>query len=417
MRKFLLILTISTTILFAQIDSVRFFAYQIQMLDEPGAIDSIVESRYDMVILEPTRTERGMEDFDARGMVATIESSPGSYLENKITLAYIDIGEAEDWRYYWEPWWVPPTETEPGIPDFMVTADPDGWEGNYPVAYWDIRWQNIMVNDDSSMLRRIIADGFDGIYIDWVEAYDETSVLARADSLGIDAESEMINFIRSIRDTAQLLDPDFILVAQNGADLKDGHPEYFDIIDGIAQEDLSFYGEADVDWGDPLGGDIPQDSEYQTYLLGLLDDYLAHDIPVFTVDYCLIPANIDSAYNFAISHGYIPFVSQTSLSRLPNYYPPGYTQIYESIRFPNRQKIFAHPNPFNSTVRISVPGDNFDNPAIEIYDLFGKIIARLSIKNNSMELTWHPDNNVGSGLYLIKTPSSPTFQGKIIYLK
>ncbi|GEM_PF-532409 len=439
----LLAFLFAVTAAFGQLGSVRYFAYQIQGLDEPGAIDSIVNSRYDMVILEPTRTERDMEDFDAVGMVAAIKASPGTMLSNKIVLAYIDIGQAEDWRYYWEPWWEPPTVTEYGNPDFMVTMDPDGWEGCYPVAFWDTRWQNIMVNDDSSMLKKTIADGFDGIYMDWVEAYDDEYVMARADSDGVEPANEMIDFIEMIRDTARHYNPNFVVIAQNAADLCDDHPEYFDVIDGIAQEDLNFYGDGDVDWGDPDGGDKLQDSTYKAYLVTKLDLYLANDLPVFTVDYALIPANIDSAYSFSNSKGYVPFVTQTSLSQLPSYTPPGYVDIEKRGDLPDEPELVAYPNPFNSAVTIELRGvgATVRSPgqiAAEIFDISGRLVGNLPLsrtksgnmtggylENRNPDLVrdptpviWQPNKSIPSGIYLVRAKiGEKSIVRRVLYTK
>jgi hypothetical protein len=55
------------------LSSVRYWAYQIQGLDTSGAIDKIVNSKYDMVIIEPTVTYD--PDFDARDMVNRIKAS------------------------------------------------------------------------------------------------------------------------------------------------------------------------------------------------------------------------------------------------------------------------------------------------------------------------------------------------------
>jgi len=400
---------------FAQLTSVQYFAYQIQMLDEPGAIDSIVDSRYDMVILEPTNTEQGMESFDAAGMVSAIKASPGTALANKIVLAYIDIGQAEEWRIYWEPWWEPPTLTEPGNPDFIVTLDPDGWSGCYPVAYWDIRWQNIMVNNSNSLLKLAIADGFDGIYMDWVEAYDDEYVMARAVSDGVDAPDEMISFIEMIRDTARNYNPDFLVVAQNAADLCDGHAGYFDIIDGISQEDLNFYGDGDVDWGNPAGGDQAQDPAYKSYLVSKLDLYLAESLPVFIVDYCLVPANTDAAYTFDYAHNYIPFVTQTSLSQLPPYTPPEYLISELKTLKPEELMIHASPNPFNSSIRCQVSGIGEHGIEIEIFDLRGNRIADFT---DNREFIWIPDESIGSGVFFVKASTNNFFKvSPVMYIK
>ena len=72
-RKAAIIVFVSgVSVVFAQLWDVHFFAYQLQMLDEYGAVDSLANSRYDMLVLEPTRTDRDCIDFDAREMVSTM---------------------------------------------------------------------------------------------------------------------------------------------------------------------------------------------------------------------------------------------------------------------------------------------------------------------------------------------------------
>ncbi len=46
-------------------------------------------------------------------------------------------------------------------PCWLGRTNPD-WEGNHKVQYWSEDWQRIVID----YLDRIIADGFDGIYLD-----------------------------------------------------------------------------------------------------------------------------------------------------------------------------------------------------------------------------------------------------------
>lgn len=396
---------------FAQLSSVRFFAYQIQGLTEPGAIDSLCNSVYDMVVLEPTRTERGATDFNTAGMVAQVKASQGTALPNKIVLAYIDIGEAEEWRTYWQSWWVPPTETSRGMPDFLIAPDPDGWSGCYPVAYWDPRWQEIVVDGDSSLLKMAIADGFDGVYMDWVEAYYFLSAVA--DSEGVRSDSAMISFISHIRNVARSINPNFLVVPQNAAWLPVEREEdsiYYQYIDAIGQECLSFRGEADVPWGDPNAGDIPTPSSERTELTNVLQEYRARGKPVFIIDYAQIPANINSAYDYAYSQGFIPFVTQTPLDRLPNYFPPGYRVNERSSFRPAILK--AYPNPFNTATIIMVESDC--RAAMQICDISGKVIEQFRILPGINRIVWKPDN-LPSGVYLVSVKQNVV--GKIIFLQ
>jgi hypothetical protein len=57
---------------------VRTWGSQIQGLDDDGAVDALVRSKYDLLVLEPTRTgflSEGSRDFDTKGMVARLKAS------------------------------------------------------------------------------------------------------------------------------------------------------------------------------------------------------------------------------------------------------------------------------------------------------------------------------------------------------
>ncbi|HPO14200.1 MAG TPA: right-handed parallel beta-helix repeat-containing protein, partial [Candidatus Hydrogenedentes bacterium] len=83
----------------------------------------------------------------------------------RLLLAYMSIGEAEDYRYYWQSSW------HPGTPGWLEEENPD-WEGNYKVRYWDPGWQAIIFGSANAYLDRILAAGFDGVYLDIIDAYE-----------------------------------------------------------------------------------------------------------------------------------------------------------------------------------------------------------------------------------------------------
>ncbi len=313
----------------SSLEDVGLWAYQIQGIDDDGAVSELVASNYDLLVIEPTRSDKNSADFDTRGAVTRLHASAGANVNSKIVIAYIDIGEAEDWRWYWEDSWTAPTGTSNGNPDFLISVDPDGWEGDYPVAFWDDRWKDIMLYDERSSIQQILDDGFDGVYMDWIEAYEHEPVIEAGDSEGLDTHQEMIDFISEIRTYCQAQNPDFLLIAQNALDIYEGHIEYFGIIDAVAQEHVLFDGVADTEWGEEGSGDnrIPESGEegYSTqWYVEQLDRYLAEGKIAFVVDYAIDEDNIAEAYAFANTHGYIGFVTHISLSQLPNVYPPDY---------------------------------------------------------------------------------------------
>jgi cysteinyl-tRNA synthetase len=185
-------------------------------------VDALVTSHYDMLVLEPTRTDWSSDDkyFDAKEMVTRLKNSKASDGQGrKLIIAYIDIGEAEDWRWYWT-WskdWDCQGDPPADWPDYILACDPDGWTGNYPVAYWDPDWKDIIIysqnqgshpdRDYNSVIDEVIKDGFDGIYLDWVEGFENEAVIAAAQAAGKDPASEMIAFIQDMRTTRRPATP------------------------------------------------------------------------------------------------------------------------------------------------------------------------------------------------------------------
>jgi cysteinyl-tRNA synthetase len=268
-------------------------------------------------------------------MVSRLKASMGHDGQTrKLVIAYVDIGEAEDWRWYWT--WS--TEWEPGQPfpgdwpDFIVGADPDGWVGNYPVAYWDEAWQDIMIygqntgtdpsRDYVSAVDELIIDGFDGIYLDWVEAFEDASVIQAAQAEGVDPEQEMIQFISDIRTYARQRNPDFLVIQQNAGALSEGRPSLYTVIDAIAQEEIWFGGVATDDWNDPDGYDLPIDATLTAEYLSHLSRFEQAGLPVFCCEYAL--ANADTGYANAAANNIIPYCTRRSLSQLTTTPPPGY---------------------------------------------------------------------------------------------
>ncbi|MCG8434777.1 MAG: endo alpha-1,4 polygalactosaminidase [Gammaproteobacteria bacterium] len=315
-----------------KLDEVEYWAYQIQRFSHDGSVDAIVASRYDMFVGDVTHSDRDEGDFDmADAMRRVLDSAASKNGRTKLPIAYVDVGEAEDWRIYWdEATWVAPTDSSPGEPDFMVRPDPDGWEGNYPVAYWDQRWKDIIIYNDDSMLNLAIDVGFKGIYMDWVEAYSDDGVEARAVTDGVDTATEMVKFICEIRDAARARDPDFLVIQQNAPDLIDDVPDaaaYLDCLDAMAQEQIYYDGDATDNWNDPAGCDdkVPETGHgysaqwYETQLA----KYQQAGLRVFNVDYACDAGNAETAYSRATNNSYVPYVSRRSLSELTDNPPPG----------------------------------------------------------------------------------------------
>jgi len=321
---------------------VRYWAYQIQNLDAPGAVDDLMDSPYDMIVVDPTVTSE--YGFNAKDMIQKIKNSKAhDRFHRKLVMAYIDIGEAEEWRWYWDDH---PTYEQLGEcrlqyvtqiqtwAPWVVACDPDGWAGNYPVAFWDSDWKDIVINGTAlgsgldlyfaSMLDEVIKDGFDGVYIDWVEAWEMSAVRVRAQKEGKDPAQEMLKLIKEIRAYGRAYNPGFLVIQQNSSQLifEVGASALFSAVDAIAQEGVWWDGAATDDWNDPEGYDKPSGNE--DYYLPRLRAYKAAGLPVFVCEYAL--ENAEDAYKKAKSEGFLAYVTRTSLSKLtttpPNFASP-----------------------------------------------------------------------------------------------
>ena len=120
---------------------------------------TIEETNYDIVIIDLFYDDIALTTEEISSL--KIKANGGS----RLVIAYMSIGEAEDYRYYWQAAW----ETVP--PSWLVEENPE-WAGNYKVRYWDKNWQKVIYGNDDSYLKKIFNAGFDGVYLDIIDAYE-----------------------------------------------------------------------------------------------------------------------------------------------------------------------------------------------------------------------------------------------------
>ncbi|MFO0984988.1 MAG: endo alpha-1,4 polygalactosaminidase [Planctomycetota bacterium] len=292
----------------SRLAAVRSWAIQLQGLGSDAAIDALARAPASLLVIEPTRSIRGQTTFPTRTIVRRLQNGG-----QRLCFAYLNVGQAEDYRGYWQPDWQAPHDGARGSPAFLLTTDPEGWPGNYPVAYWHQGWRAILMGHPNALLDQILADGFDGAYLDWVLGYSNPVVAEAAAADGVDPADAMVTLIERVRDYARTRRPEFSIIAQNAAFLVERAPQLLDTIDGLAQEDLSFRGEADAAWDDARAGDIATHSQ------ALLEQLLrskAHGLPIFTLDYALESSNAATARRISREHGFVPYVARTPLDRL-----------------------------------------------------------------------------------------------------
>ena len=314
---------------------VRSWAYQLQEVEAPGAVDALVASRYDLIVVEPTRTdwsEPETRNFNTASMVTRLKNSAASDgVHRKLVVAVINIGEAETWRWYWT--WTKERAAKASPrpadwPAYILEPDPEDTGGDHPVAFWDKAWKMIVMGPpgarpDSgpagvagfqSMLDEVLRDGFDGVYLDWVEAFADERVIEAGAKAGVDTAAEMARFLGEIRQYVRGRNPGFLVLQANATDLIVEHPESAKCIDAIVQESIWFTGATDADWSDPLGYDQPVDVTETMPLVADLKAYRAAGKPVFDLEYAVEKA--PEAYRLSRKNGYVPYCTRAALDQL-----------------------------------------------------------------------------------------------------
>ncbi|PIE98753.1 MAG: hypothetical protein CR988_01930 [Treponema sp.] len=123
-------------------------------------IDAVTATNYDLLIMDLFFYDDILFTSDEVNRLRKKKNGG-----ERLVIAYMSIGEAEDYRYYWKDEW---NKEKPG----WLDAENRNWAGNYKVKYWDKDWQKIIFGNDNSYLKKILDAGFDGVYLDIIDAFD-----------------------------------------------------------------------------------------------------------------------------------------------------------------------------------------------------------------------------------------------------
>lgn len=261
------------------------WGYQLQDIK----LRPLRRSPYDVLVIDAGTPAPGSE-FSKRDLRRLKKKPDGS---RRLVFAYMNIGEAEDYRYYWKAAWKK-------RPPAWMGKENCRWKGDHRVRFWMKDWQALLFGGRRSYLARIIDMGFDGIYLDRVDIYrywmEEKS----------DSFAAMVTMVREMSRWAKARNPNFLIVPQNGEGLL-ADAGYRAAIDAQAKEDLIYgdhgNGVANAQWRYVKARDL--------LLLARADD-----IPVFAIEYLRKPAVIASARKQLTGLGMVPYFGPRSLSRL-----------------------------------------------------------------------------------------------------
>jgi len=143
----------------AQVKNFLYLVNPLNYSSKSAFVNAITATNYDAIIM----------DLFLNG--ETFTASEINQLRNKanggkrIVICYMSIGEAEDYRYYWNAAW------QTSKPNWIAAENPD-WQANFKVKYWNEEWQQIIYKDSDSYLNKILTANFDGVYLDIIDGFE-----------------------------------------------------------------------------------------------------------------------------------------------------------------------------------------------------------------------------------------------------
>jgi cysteinyl-tRNA synthetase, unknown class len=278
------------------------FAYILQAdsfaQTKPAAIAQLQQSGRDWIVLDAAfagDTPWEQADLDA------IRSGKAG----RKVVAYLSIGEAEDYRPYWKSEWGSNGNQTASAPAWLGIENPD-WKGNYQVKYWNADWQKLILPAvDDAMAR-----GFDGVYLDIVdgfETYEQGADGYKGDRINPETKQtyrrDMVDWVKAITARARAKSPAALVIPQNGSQLV-ADKDFVEVISAQGIEDLF------------TNGKKLQPASHTDEILGHLKILALAKKPVLLIEYPKTPERQALSKKLAEENGLVWLVTDRQLKTL-----------------------------------------------------------------------------------------------------
>jgi cysteinyl-tRNA synthetase len=216
----------------------------------------------------------------------------------RLVLAYVSIGEAERWRFYWDG------AARGGKAAFVEGRNPQ-WPGDFRVRFWDPAWREVLAGGPGSYVDRVAGQGFDGVFLDTVDVVEVWEDRGRRD-----APQRMGELIRAIADAARARSPAFLVVASNPFRVLD-EPGVVEALSGVLEE------------GNLLRGERLAPGPSREAILGDLRRLRARGKAVLAVEYPRSAAGRTRFAELCADEGFPGYAGPKELDRIGTIVEPG----------------------------------------------------------------------------------------------
>lgn len=218
-------------------------------------LDAVARSPLDLIVLDPVVQGKPLTEVQT----VLLRRKPDG--GRRLVLAYVSIGEAESYRDYWQADWRQ-------HPPPWLGPENANWPGSFAVRFWHPAWRDMLLGPGGT-LDRILEAGFDGVFLDRVDAYGDWP------DQRLRAQEAMITLVKAVSDRGRARRPGFLVVGQNAEPLLLSQT-YLAAIDAVSKESLLYNlhgpgqanSDADVQWS-----------------LNYLRKAQAHGLPILAIEY------------------------------------------------------------------------------------------------------------------------------------
>lgn len=126
--------------------------------DKSSFLSAIQQTNFDVVIIDAFFGDELLTSTD----VASLKTKQNG--AQRLVISYMNIGSAEKYRYYWKKGW--------GLHHpLWLKKKYDGYKDEIWVKFWKDEWQEIIYGNSDSYTQKLLNAGFDGAYLDNIEAF------------------------------------------------------------------------------------------------------------------------------------------------------------------------------------------------------------------------------------------------------
>ena len=200
----------------------------MRLASSPAAIAATGD---DLVAVDPNLID-ALPASEQAAALETLRRKPDG--ASRLLIGHLSVGNFEPDRPYWRPKSAAKAAMKlDGEAPTSTDAQSTSGARAVAVCYWESEWQAQLYGRPEALLDRLIASGYDGVYLADAEAYR----LARSELA--DADTRMADLIRRMSAHARRLNPQFVVML-GGAEELLSHTVVHEAVDAIAKTNLLF---------------------------------------------------------------------------------------------------------------------------------------------------------------------------------